>query len=1460
MSKSTAKASTATEPKATAMVKETTDVTYDVNTGLVASTTTDDGQTSHFCYYAVKASEGKADRSDNVPALATLLSGLKLEKDDADLPITAMTCPQVPDASTPPLLAQCSYLRFPDTSKSEMSMTLYGYAQASKNSQGVLIPDTVLSLEGVTVDTTTTPWTLTKAEGRDGLMVSLIQVSYSHEDGKTTAETTSTRWYKNNDARQTQKLTETTTFDANTATLSVKSVAPFERDGLNLTATLSQHIRSARSGRVLRETEQDDLGRPTTMDYRTYDARGRLRSSSTYAWKLENYASGDANGTDSAPASYEWLDTSAGTWVVATGPDGRKGRTLLDGLQRPVRRELQREAGSDDAASNYVCLEEIAYGYDGEIQSQCTFDYHPGGLCLRNEGISLPANVRDWFWQAEAQDDKVEEDGTQTQRTETITGSLLQGTLHSVEHTQKNQADGQVTFALNHKRWNAKGKQLKDIGLCSERRVNKRGQTELIIEKVDTVTREWKHEYDEVGRRTQTKAPDGSVVKWAFQGLSNIPTKVSIKDAAGKERQLGKQTLRGDGKRGDEIVSRTVGADGSSQTYLFKNSGYQRPDGSEVWNESSEDGTSVSWYSKPKQTAKAGTLLTKFTYNKVTQAINAERPEATANLQSRISTQCLSPRLLGQVNTTRTLRGQTYREGLRHSLRGNVELAELSNGVVSRAWHDAQNRRTRVRRGQLEYRYRYTALGDLEQLFVSDRQSGQKLLVAYEYDPFGRETQRTYQLNGEIKSRYEQGWSVTGQLVSKTWYRDGASKPTRSETYTYEDKRSELKTWSVNAAKGYEIQDANRKDIKDQAYTYDALGNMLTCTTTYLDGSSEARTYTYGDKLKPTQRTQVTVTHIDKDAKADAPTILKLTSDDNGSLTENAAGHQLGYTLEGQLQSVKTDATLLASYEYDHIGRLASQWDESKQQRRVLQYTGDQLCGEIWLDAQNNPLRQRVLDEEAGLVVQCRELAKDDAAAKTYFILSDPQNGGGEEYSIDANGQWKSASIGFTPWGEAPLDSLNALGSGLGYNGQRVDPVTGAYHLGNGYRIYDPRHQAFFQGDSLSPFGAGGLNDRAYCAGRDPVNWHDPSGHIMVSRREQATQLASMDDMIRDTTPPQHEPVAWWEWLLLVYGTLLFVGLSIITGGAFGALMLAATLISFGFGVAELALRQSNPALSVKMGWASVATGFLDGAVAGAVKVGSSLARGLQTLSRLRSALRFTRLPALHRSRAALRPYFPGKPMGGKTQGLKIFGNKSNTVQKVPVHRGQFRAPEWHEEVISNNQTLWGSDMRVTHYDIQEPIIRIGRRNSLSDIHLYSGAHGNPDGDNWTSYRNASNRATYRRDPYLNESTFFQEDLGAYKQTQTRHRLRRLVTEAEVNYYNYLRHTSDDYKAIRRNLRKRKIHIHDLRGLDLKGITPKQLNALEAMPGHHIGAFCYSRNDERWVHRYGLAPVISHIK
>ncbi|WP_178126920.1 RHS repeat domain-containing protein [Pseudomonas sp. Marseille-P9899] len=1222
---------------ASTSVTETTLVTCDTELGLPLKVVAGDGQTTHFCYYPVTAALDKPDRSDKTPQVSGLITGLTLESSEATPLSTAMalTCPVIHDTTQPPLMAQYQFLEFPDGSMSDATLTLYGYAKATVSQEGVLTPDTVLSLEGVTVDTTTAPWTVTKATGRVGLSVGLQQVELKKEAGVLTTVSTATAWYKDNNARQTRKLVETLTSDVTAGTLRAKSTTTLKVENLELTPVLSHHIRSARSGRILRETQQDDLGRPDKTLHHTYDARDRLLGSTTCPYVEASFLDGSMPEDGQSVETIKWTDTHSGTWVSTTGPDGRCGRVLLDGLQRPVRWELQRTAGTDHADSNYVCLQEMTYGADGEVTQQCVYDYFPGGLCLRNDGVPLPDNLRDWFWTAESTTGKTDAEQGDTLTTETLIGTALKGPQHTLEMTQRNHRDGQVTLTHKQKSWEAGSDKLKGSGAVTEEVLNAKGQRISLTETLpgsgtEPVTRKWTTTFDELGRRTEVIAPDTRGVQWAYEGLSTTPIKISAKAASGRIVVMGKQT-----SQGDEITARTVGAEGSSLTYVYDDKGYVRPDKTRLYCVSSEDGNTASWYAE-KETAK--TLLVKFEYTALTQAIKAERPATEDNLQSAITSERLSPQLLGLHHSDRVVRGVTQSRRSQHSLRGGDAGGSHPNGMFSRAWSDSQNRRSRVRRGHLEYRYRYGAQGECEYVAVEDMRSGRKQTIAYRYDEHGREVERTYRLDGIVKSRYVQTWTAIGQLSSKTWYRNGESNPARTENFSYFNWRDELRLWTVTATAGHEIKNAQGEVLSSQSYDYTPLGSIQLCTTTFTNQEIEVRRYSYGDLKHPTLRTSVIVTRTPKDGPAATSIKTRLTYDDNGNQTNNEHKQAFAYTHTGQLHSVTAteNTTTLATYEYDEMGRLAAQWDEANKQRRVLQYSDHQLCGEVWLDDKGTAVKRRVLDEEAGLVVQVRKGQGTSETAQTLFILPDPQNGGGEEFWLDDKGAWQSRAVGFTPWGQAPLGELNAMESGLGYNGQRVDPVTGDYHAGNGYRIYDPQQKAFYQGDSLSPFGKGGLNDRAYCAGRDPVNCWDPDGHIMMNRRDQAQSLASLDDMIRETVPPTHDSAQWWEWMLLgIFGALAVIG-SVMTGGVLGVVLMAVGATAFALGAASLALKQSNPALSDRLGWASAAFSLFDASGVVLAKIAGLIANGvragIQALRNLRNVVKFHGASALFKA------------------------------------------------------------------------------------------------------------------------------------------------------------------------------------------------------------------------------------
>lgn len=92
----------------------------------------------------------------------------------------------------------------------------------------------------------------------------------------------------------------------------------------------------------------------------------------------------------------------------------------------------------------------------------------------------------------------------------------------------------------------------------------------------------------------------------------------------------------------------------------------------------------------------------------------------------------------------------------------------------------------------------------------------------------------------------------------------------------------------------------------------------------------------------------------------------------------------------------------------------------------------------------------------------------------------------------------KLSSISSSAWGSMRYSPFGYLHeekptSVIGFNGQWFEQIAMRYLLGNGIRAYSPNLMRFNSPDTLSPFGAGGLNSYGYCLA-DPINFSDPSG------------------------------------------------------------------------------------------------------------------------------------------------------------------------------------------------------------------------------------------------------------------------------------------------------------------------------------------------------------------------------
>ncbi|MCW8275665.1 RHS repeat-associated core domain-containing protein [Pseudomonas sp. PCH199] len=177
---------------------------------------------------------------------------------------------------------------------------------------------------------------------------------------------------------------------------------------------------------------------------------------------------------------------------------------------------------------------------------------------------------------------------------------------------------------------------------------------------------------------------------------------------------------------------------------------------------------------------------------------------------------------------------------------------------------------------------------------------------------------------------------------------------------------------------------------------------------------------------------------------------------------------------------------------------------QSPRETRLCQYSYDALDRLIANALPNEPEHQRFYCRSR-LATEIRGAVRYSIVQYDDWLLAQQQSEGDAlETTLPATDQHRSIlntlkanhprhPIAYAPYGHRPVGG--ALLSLLGFNGERPDPVTGSYLLGNGYRAFNPVLMRFTSPDSLSPFEKGGLNSFTYCLG-DPINRHDPNGHI----------------------------------------------------------------------------------------------------------------------------------------------------------------------------------------------------------------------------------------------------------------------------------------------------------------------------------------------------------------------------
>lgn len=455
------------------------------------------------------------------------------------------------------------------------------------------------------------------------------------------------------------------------------------------------------------------------------------------------------------------------------------------------------------------------------------------------------------------------------------------------------------------------------------------------------------------------------------------------------------------------------------------------------------------------------------------------------------------------------------------------------------------------------------------QRVARDVQTGDTLTTTLAWDDFNRETLRKLVTNHGHCLILAQTWKKNHQLSTRTTSKDGLLL--HNETYEY-DSRNRLVTY---ACSGTTLpKDEHGSSIQAQTFTYDAYSNITQCVTTFTDNSVNHAQYLFENKNDLCQLSRITNTH------KTYPAWMALT-----------------YDKAGRLQKSAGPDGMISDYHYDQLGRLIATFDNGREgqyqydawNRLVQRKNSDGKNEELYYH--NDSLMNLIQDDNETQLIRtgtnCVAKRQVGANAGTWLMGTD------EKQSVLTITQGdKEDTFTYSPYGlREPHNSDTTV---LGFNGEPEDPISGTYLLGNGYRAFHPLLMRFSSPDSLSPFGAGGLNPYAYCQG-DPINRTDPTGHLSTSA------------------------------ILGITFGVVGIGLTLLTGGlALPAVWSVAATVEFGVTVLGVAsdvtsivsgaLETASPNASSILGWVSLGTG-LAGIGEAAVKAGTKAARGLGELS-----------------------------------------------------------------------------------------------------------------------------------------------------------------------------------------------------------------------------------------------------
>ena len=459
--------------------------------------------------------------------------------------------------------------------------------------------------------------------------------------------------------------------------------------------------------------------------------------------------------------------------------------------------------------------------------------------------------------------------------------------------------------------------------------------------------------------------------------------------------------------------------------------------------------------------------------------------------------------------------------------------------------YDLAGRLTKVKSpDENEVNYEYNGFGDVTRITYPNGETAQYIYnnkglvtslikgtgyINYFYNSLNQLTQKTFANNGNVLNKQTFSYSSTGKVLTAK-VSDGAVRPNYISKYTY--------TYDAADNITSETIFSNSQTVT-KAYTYDALGQVKTETTTDANNNTiSAKSFNYdlvGNQVERssdgTQTTRVYNANNQLTRTIKGSVITDYTYDANGNLISEESGSseiEYSYDKENNLLSVVKDDILQMSAVYNGDGDRIMSANKITTPKNAYSLVAGSISGNTVDDTYSSSLynsllsaggssvnasdydittyvndvtkqNEQVLMEynASGNVTEeyyyglQREIYKHDTATEYYMY-----DGRGSVANLTTSTGAMKIAYSYDTFGEATITpAANVAGSSnvFDYNAEATDYNTGFQYLRS--RYYNPVNASFITQDSYKGSLSNPQTQNNYSyTGNNPVNRKDPSG------------------------------------------------------------------------------------------------------------------------------------------------------------------------------------------------------------------------------------------------------------------------------------------------------------------------------------------------------------------------------